>query len=366
MLLPNTYVLTLALMAVSILCWGAWAHTLKKSQWRFELFCIDFSLGALVAALIAAFTVGSMGTDLSVQDSFLLVSKRPILMAVAAGAIFNLGNMLIVAAIEVSGMSVAVPIGFSLALLVTGIWNYVAQQNGNLWLLIGGCILSILAMVLGVVAHSQMEAIRRKAAKEAAAAVAAQLAAEEAAAGTGPAKKKKQMEAEGPGSFLAVFLAIAGGLVLGTFHPVMAMSMEGELGFTNPFAVTLLLSIGMLVTTFVYNLYFMNLPVKGLPISFFAYFTGKIGQHAMGLLGGLLWMAGACANFAAGAAQGEAKIGPVLVYMAGYGAAIVSVFFGMVVWKEFSAAKGGTKNLIWIMALFLLAGVSLVTMALRA
>jgi len=356
--------LTLALIAVSIFCWGAWASAIKKANWRFELSYIDFSLGTLLASLIAAFTVGSMGTDLSVQDSFLLVSKRPILLAVAAGAIFNLGNMLIMAAIEVSGMSVAMPIGVGLALLVTGIWNFVGLQGGNLWMLIGGCVLSLIALVLGVVAHSQVEAIRRKAAK--AAAAAAQLAEEEAAAGVAPVRKKKQMEEESPGASLGIFLAIAGGLVLGAFHPVMAMSMEGELGFSNPFAVTLLFSIGILVTTFIYNLYFMNLPVKGLPISFFAYFTGKFGQHAMGLLGGMIWMIGACANFSAGAAQGEAKVGAVVSNMAGYGAAILSIFFGMVIWKEFSEAKGGTRRLIWIMAVFLLAGVSLATMALKA
>lgn len=352
----------MALLVLSMLCWGSWANTLKKSLWRFELYYIDFCLGALLAALIAAFTVGSMGTDLSVQDSFLLVSKRPILFAFAAGCIFNLANMLIVAAIEVAGMSVAFPIGIGLALIVGVIWNYIAQQVGNAFFLFGGCILVLIAVVLSAVAYGMMEGIRRK---EAAALAAAQAPpVEEMPKATAASARKKKVEEEsGPGAMLGVGLALAGGLLMGTFYPIVGMSMEGELGFTNPFAVTLIFSIGMLVSTFIYNLYFMNLPVKGLPISFFAYFTGKLGQHGLGLLGGILWMTGACANFAAAAAQGEAKVGPAVSYAMGQGATFVSLMWGLFVWKEFAGATGGINRLLAIMSLLFLAGLALVALA---
>ena len=143
----------------------------------------------------------------------------------------------------------------------------------------------------------------------------------------------------------------------------MAMSMEGELGISNPFAVTLIFSIGILLSTFIYNLYFMNLPVRGLPISFFSYFTGTMGQHAMGLLGGMIWMIGACANFAAGAAQGEAKVGAVVSYALGHGAVFVSLICGLLLWKEFSGADGSIKRLLAIMSLLFLVGLGLAALA---
>ncbi len=349
----------MAVLILSVLCWGSWANTLKKSGWRFELFYIDFSLGTVLAAVVAAFSVGSMGTDLSVNDTFLLVGKRQIILAFAAGCIFNLANMLLVAAIEMAGMSVAFPIGLGLALIVGVIWNYFMQSAGNAFMLFGGCLLVLLAVILTAVAHGKLETIRRKAAKDLAASLAAELPVEQQA----PVKKKKSEEPTGPGVYRGVWLAIAAGILMSLFYPVMGMSTEGELGISNPFAVTLLFSFGIFLSTFIYNLYFMNLPVKGLPISFFAYFTGKIGQHGLGLLGGILWMVGTCANFAAAAAQGEAKIGTSLSFALGHGAALLSLFWGLLVWKEFSGATGAISRLLMIVGLLFLAGLALVAMA---
>jgi glucose uptake protein len=362
MLLPTTYALTMALLIVSMICWGSWANTLKKSNWRFELFYIDFSLGTVLAAVIAAFTVGSMGTDLSVNDTFLLVGKRQIIFAFASGCIFNLANMLLVAAIELAGMSVAFPIGIGLALIVGVLWNYIMQQVGNPFFLFGGCLLVLIAVILSAVAHGTMEGIRHKAA------IAAKLA-EEAADPDAPKltaaqiRKKKSEEDSGPGKLLGVWLALAGGLLMGAFYPVMKMSTDGELGITNPFAVTLIFSAGILLSTFIYNLYFMNLPVKGLPISFFAYFTGTLGQHALGLLGGVIWMIGTCSNFAAAAAQGTASVGSAVSYGLGQGATFVSVLWGLLVWKEFAGAPGSVTRLLGIMTVLFLAGLTLVAVA---
>lgn len=360
MLLPTTYAFTMTLLLLSMLCWGSWANTLKKSGWRFELFYIDFSLGAVLAAVIAAFTVGSMGTDLSVSDTFLLVGKRQIILAFAAGCIFNLANMLLVAAIEMAGMSVAFPVGIGLALIVGVIWSYTMQQVGNAYMLFGGCFLVLIAVILSAAAHGMMETLRRKKAEAIlAAALAEQLPPDQQI----PAKKKKSTEPEGPGVYRGVWLALAAGLLMGSFYPVMGMSTEGELGISNPFAVTLIFSFGILLSTFIYNLYFMNLPVKGLPISFFAYFTGKLGQHGLGLLGGVIWMVGACANFAAAAAQGEAKAGPAVSYALGQGATFVSLLWGLLVWKEFAGASSGVTRLLLIMSILFLAGLSLVAIA---
>ena len=361
MLLPTTHTLTLALIFLSILCWGFWANTFKKSLWRFELYYLDFSLGSVFAALLAAYTVGSMGADISVEDTFLLVGKKQILLAFAAGCTFNLANMLIVAAIEMAGMSVAFPVGLGLALIVAAIWNYIAQQAGSAAMVFGGCALVLIAVILSAVAHGKMQRIRSRAA--AALAAASQPPEEDVKLAAAGAKRKKAAEEKGPGAYRGVWLALSGGLLLGTFYPIMAMSMEGELGISNPFAVTLIFSIGILLSTFIYNLYFMNLPVKGLPISFFSYFTGTMGQHAMGLLGGMIWMIGACANFAAGAAQGEAKVGAAVSYALGHGAVFVSLICGLLLWKEFSGADGSIKRLLAIMSLLFLVGLGLAALA---
>lgn len=356
MLLPTTYAMSMALLVLSMLCWGSWANTLKKSGWRFELYYLDFALGLLLASLGLAFTVGSMGTDLSVSDSFLLVAKRPIFMAFAAGCIFNLGNMLLIAAVDVAGMGVAFPIGLGLAFITVTIWNFIAQQSGNALLVFGGCGAILLSVVLTAIAQGQLGTVRRKAAAAAAAALAPPE--ETAAAG----KRKKQEAYKGPSALLGVWLALASGLLLGASHPVMMMSTEGELGFSNPFAVLLVFSLGVLITTFVYSLYFMNLPVKGEPVSFFAYFTGSLGQHALGLLGGILWAVGMGANGAAAAAQEAAKLAPGLSQAVGQGAAVLALLWGLFVWKEFSEAAGAAR-LMMVVLLLLAGGLAMVGLA---
>jgi glucose uptake protein len=363
MLLPNAYWITLVVLLFSMRCWGSWANTLKKSGWRFELFYIDFSLGAVITAVLAAFTLGSMGPDISVQDNFLLSGKKQIFFAFLAGCVFNLANMLLVAAIEVAGMSVAFPIGIGLALIVGVIWNFFLAQVGNPFYLFGGCALVLVAIVLAAMAHSGMASLRRKAEKEALAAAQAALAAQEPAPAQPVRRKKSDEEPSGPGMWLGIVLSLVAGVLMGSFYPAVTVSMEGDLGLNNPYAVALLFSIGIFLTTFIYNLYFMNLPVKGLPISFFAYFTGKPGQHLLGLLGGIIWMAGAIANFVGSAATGDAKAGPAVSYALGQGATLVSVLWGLLVWKEFDGATGPIMRNVYLMIFFFLAGLAAVAVA---
>ena len=101
-----------------MLCWGSWANTQKMSgKWRFELFYFDYAFGVLLAAVICALTLGSLGYDgFSFLDDLMNGGKRYAAMGFGAGMIFNLANMLLVAAITVAGLAVAFPVGIGLAL----------------------------------------------------------------------------------------------------------------------------------------------------------------------------------------------------------------------------------------------------------
>ena len=103
MYLPTTYVAALLLTIVSMICWGSWANTQKLSgKWRFELFYFDYAFGVLLCALIAFFTLGSMNSaEITAMDTFALTGKMKMLYAFAGGVVFNLANILLVAAIAV-------------------------------------------------------------------------------------------------------------------------------------------------------------------------------------------------------------------------------------------------------------------------
>src|SRR5215475_13772923 len=116
MILPTTYLAALVLLVFSMICWGSWANTQKLAgKWRFELFYYDYSLGTLLCSVLLAFTFGSLHSqELTFTDNMLIVSKHHMAYALGAVAVFNLANMLLVAAISVSGLAVAFPVAIGL------------------------------------------------------------------------------------------------------------------------------------------------------------------------------------------------------------------------------------------------------------
>src|SRR5229473_3338547 len=102
MILPSSYLATLWLLVISMICWGSWANTLKlASAWRFELYYYDFAIGFLLLTVAAAFTVGSLNAgELTFQENFLLTGYHNMAWAVAAGMLFNLGNMFLAATVS--------------------------------------------------------------------------------------------------------------------------------------------------------------------------------------------------------------------------------------------------------------------------
>src|SRR5580704_11445234 len=112
MILPSSYAVTIYVILFGMLCWGSWASSFKMTRdRRFELFYFDFSLGVFIGGLIAAFTTGSLGFDgFSFLDDLRHAGLRQDFWAMVAGSVFNLGNMLLLAAVSVAGMAVAFPI----------------------------------------------------------------------------------------------------------------------------------------------------------------------------------------------------------------------------------------------------------------
>src|SRR5262245_3428196 len=107
MTLPQTYLATLVLMILSMICWGSWANTFKLAgNWRFELYYFDFAIGVMLTAALAAFTLGTMGSDgFQFLDDLGQTGKRNIFYGAAAGVVFNLANMFLLAAISIAGMT---------------------------------------------------------------------------------------------------------------------------------------------------------------------------------------------------------------------------------------------------------------------
>src|ERR1700758_5497989 len=159
MFLPETYQVTLALMILSMLCWGSWANTLKLClKFRFQLFYWDYAIGLLLAAVALGLTAGSAGHSGSPFIAAVAgtVPSR-IVWAICGGAVFNVANLLLVAAIDVAGLAVAFPVGIGLALVVGAVSSYLVSPAANPLLLFGGVALVTLAIIVDAMAYRKRE-----------------------------------------------------------------------------------------------------------------------------------------------------------------------------------------------------------------
>lgn len=329
MILPTTYATAMLLTILTMLCWGSWANTFKMTKkWRFELFYFDYAFGVLIAALIAAMTWGSMGDELTFSDNLMIAGKRNMAWGFAAGVVFNLANMLLVAAISLTGLAVAFPVGIGLALVIGVVWSYLLNPQGNPLFLFGGAALVTLAIIVDAMAYR--------------------------AHATRAAQKTKF-------STLGLILSLICGVLMGSFYPLVEMSRQPvEIGL-GPYTVGVLFALGVLLSTPIFNMYFMNLPVQGEPVGIGRYFRGSLRNHALGLLGGIIWCVGAVSNFVASSAP--VQVGPATSYAMGQGATMISVIWGLLVWREFRGADGTVKGLLALMFALFAAGLTLVALA---
>ena len=113
MVLIQNYGLAIFFCVIACICRGSWANTQKiaAKTWRFELFYRDMVIGIVVVCALAAFTLGSFGSDgRSFMADLETADFKSIGFAMLGGALWNLGTLLLVAAI-----SVAVIAGFIIA-----------------------------------------------------------------------------------------------------------------------------------------------------------------------------------------------------------------------------------------------------------
>ncbi|HXH99888.1 MAG TPA: hypothetical protein VNI52_06445 [Sphingobacteriaceae bacterium] len=144
MFILENYGLAVAFCIVTMICWGSWANTQKlaDTSWRFELFYWDYVLGILLLSLIFAFTLGSTGSQgRSFMEDISQAHGANIKSALLGGVVFNIANILLIAAISIAGMSVAFPVGIGIALILGVLDNYMDNPIGNATILFTGVAL---------------------------------------------------------------------------------------------------------------------------------------------------------------------------------------------------------------------------------
>src|SRR6202050_4546827 len=319
---PHTYLPALLMMLFSMLCWGSWANTEKIDRnWRFELFYWDYMWGIVLCALLFGLTMGRTipADPASFFRNLGQASTRALAEAFAGGMIFNLGNLLLVAAISAAGMAVAFPLGAGLALVIGAVLNYVVSPAGNPLLLFGGILFVCAAIAANAMAYRGLS-------------------------------KSTQAGTKG------IVLSLLCGVVIGLFYPSVAKALTGT-NHLGPYTVYFVFALGALASNFPLNYAFMRWPVSGARLPIAAYFRGGTAVHSWGGLGGLLWGTGTICSFVAAYTP---MVGPATSFSLGEGNSMISAAWGVFVWKEFRGASSAVRRLLALMfTLFVLGLVSI-------
>jgi glucose uptake protein len=366
MILPSTYASALLLLIISFLCLGLWINTFKfaGSRWRFELYSIDFAIGAALLAAIAAFTFGTLGSDLAFSDRMLVAGRASQAFAVAAGFLFNLGNMLLLAAVSLLGISGAFPIAFGWALVIGSLFSF---RFSNVLILIGGMVLMLLTVFIQIAACRIRDAQRRAAATKPVAAGTASQAA--GVPGTAkPAVKSALRTPPKPARRKAgkgIFIALLSGTMLGFFYPLAAKGMSGELSL-GPYAGLLLFAVGILVSTVLFDFYFLNIAIEGPRLTSGAYLEGQAHQHFLGFAGGALWAGGALAALLALALPAQAGLQGAIKLILPLASVLLAVACGTFGWKEFKSAPANAKVSLYLASAIFACGLAFIAFAIRS
>jgi glucose uptake protein len=333
MFVLQSYPWAVVFCVITMFCWGSWANTQKlaRKDWRFELFYWDYAIGVLLLTVILGLTLGSNGTaGRTFLADLAQVAHSSVHSALLGGAIFNLANILLVAAIDIAGMSVAFPVGIGLALVLGVVVNYREHPGGNATLLFAGVLLVVLAIVLDAIAYRKIP-------------------------GTTAGVSTK-----------GLILSVACGITMGFFYRFVAAAMYSdfarpETGKLGPYAAVFIFAVGIFLSNFVLNTFIMKKPFVGTPVTYADYFKGSLGTHLTGILGGIIWGVGMSFNIIA---AGKATF--AISYGLGQGATMVAAFWGVFIWKEFRAAPAGTNRLIAAMFGCFLVGLALIILARRS
>jgi glucose uptake protein len=323
MFTPQNLSVALLMMITSAVCWGSWANTYKGvKNYRFELFYWDYAIGIFLISLILGHTMGmtNNGPD-NLVNNIHSTGVSNVGYALIGGALFNLANLLLVAAIDMAGLAVAFPVAIGIALVVGVVLSYALQPKGNLAFLALGVACALVAVILDGKAYGSL-----------------------AAAGRSISKK-------------SLITCVVSGVLMGLWAPFMAHAMTrgSPLG---PYSAAIFLTMGALLSCFIWNTYLMKHPLVGEPVSFGGFFHAPASGHLLGLLGGFIWGIGTVFNLVAASFTGVA-----ISYAIGQSAPMVAALWGILVWKEFEGSGSRAKWYLAFMFVFYALAILLVARA---
>lgn len=305
------------------LCWGSWANTQKlvqKKEWKSFLFYWDYIAGFFLTAFLGLLLFNGGGV-------FENITLESLAWAIAGGIIWNFANIFLTAANGVAGMSVGFPIGGGLGWVGGIVFNYFSSGfTGNKQMLWIGVVLAIIAMVMSGLSYARLT------------------------------NSQKKTPTAG------IVFALISGFGFAFFYGLVVKATApeyGGVGTLTPYQAVFFFALSILLSTFVLNPIAMRHSVEGKSTMKDYWEKGDIRTHAIGMLGGFIWMSGMVISFMASGAE----VNKAVTYALSNASPLVAMIWGVLVWKEFRHAPKGTNRYIITMFLCFLSALVIIALS---
>lgn len=261
-------------------------------------------------SLVFAWTMGSAsGGELSFVNNVRSAAPSNIIYALIGGFIFNIANVLLVAGIEITGLSIAFPLSIGIALVEGVILSYAIQPKGSASFLTAGVAVALVAVILIGKAYGNLHRPG------------------------GVATRK------------GVVICIVSGILMGAFAPFDTRALTAAHPLT-PYSIAVFFAVGILISCFAFNTTLMRKPLIGTPVDFRDYFRAAPSQHGIALVGGFIWGVGMTFNLVA-----AGLVGMSISYAIGQASPMVAALWGVLAFHEFRGAPARAR--MYLVAMFI-------------
>ncbi len=170
------------------------------------------------------------------------------------------------------------------------------------------------------------------------------------------------VSADAPSATKGLLLSGIAAALMWVMYPLLNMARAGETGL-GPYSCAFLFMGGLFLTSFVYNLFFMNLPVEGEPLELIEYFRMRMADHLLGVIAGVILCTGLVAELVSEGGPPEAQVGTVMTYGLKQGAMLVAAIWGVWVWKDFRDAGPRVRGVVAAFTTLMALGVLFMVLA---
>lgn len=357
MFLPDTFNRALALLGVSLFCWGSWGNSLKFSKLTFPQFYSVFGVSIFFWAALLGLVLGGdyYSQDLEHHD-FLRnlhnASIDSIGYAMGAGAIFNVANSLLAVLVGLVGLSVSFPICIGIGLIAGTLLTYCVstpynKAHTNLSLLCLGLVLAMVALCSMALAHHLKNTTQRN---------------DEETPLVITSNSSSEETPQGLSFSRLIMLCVLCGSVMGCFSPLSALSQDvNRPGHLNPYTCMFFFCLSAMITTAPIVFLLHSRPLDGAltQSNLWSNFSNSSCKDKVWpVLGGLVWTLGTLLNFVSGS-----KVSFAIAYAIGQAAPVAAALWGIFYFQEFQGAPTKSFGCMGLMFVFYGAAVAALAMS---